>query len=370
MAMASWCGSALGKLSAAYRRRALAGDERAGAWARGQARRRWYAFVRERWLLLTTMAVVAAIPITLVALVVGSPFVRGLVVGAGGTATVAALCSLVVQATGTSLLMSGATAEQWTAQELRPLGRDAYRLINGVLLGFGDTDHVLVGPAGVLVVETKWTSHSWTLDEPNAQRDRAVEQVDARARRLNSWARYRALKLPPPRPVLFLWSPYGTTPSDGPLAERLRADPGHTIVWGRDAAKEWRSRVRSAPTVLTTEMIDAVVDALVAQSDAQESAINEEERNPPSITRLYWTAFGTAMSFIIAVIIGSGAISTLRTPFWVGVLLAQAALGLVASRFSAIRAASLAWLAGTTTIAVLAAAFAVLPTLCALLRCT
>lgn len=354
---------AVQRIRATRYRRALASDERAGTWARGQARRRWYAFVRQRWLLLTSMTLTAAIPITGLAVLISDAFLRGLVVGSGAAAVIAVLCNLVVQATGTAVLSAGATGEQWTAQELRPLLKHGYRLVNRVLVGTGDTDHVLVGPAGVLVVETKWTSHSWTLDERNSYRDHAVEQVDDRAQRLRSWATFRRMAVPPPRPVLFLWSPSGTVPSDGDSSKTLQVGARHTIVWGREAAAAWRNRVLAAPAVLSAAQVEDVTQALVEQTNRQEAAIVGEAKSPPSFVRLYWSLVLAVLAFLGSAVLGLEAVSELSTPLWVGVLLAQAIVGVVAARVGALRVAAIAWFVATSLVAALAAVSAVVSAL-------
>ncbi len=43
--------------------------------------------------------------------------------------------------------------------------RKGWRLINGIYLaGHGDIDHVLVGPGGVFVIESKWTSNNCRIE--------------------------------------------------------------------------------------------------------------------------------------------------------------------------------------------------------------
>lgn len=61
----------------------------------------------------------------------------------------------LVLLSGTAPLMMGELAEQWTAQELRPLTKHGWRLVNHFGLGYGGQDHVLVGPGGVVLLETK-----------------------------------------------------------------------------------------------------------------------------------------------------------------------------------------------------------------------
>lgn len=97
------------------------------------------------------------------ALVLGGDFVRGLALGTSLAEVAGALVVLVVIQTGTGPTMAGELAEQWTAQELRPLLKHGYRLANHVDVDVrGDADHVLVGPGGLYVLETTWSATEWT----------------------------------------------------------------------------------------------------------------------------------------------------------------------------------------------------------------
>jgi hypothetical protein len=116
------------------RERQLAGDDRAGSWARGEARRRQWQFIRRQWRLLAGMIAVAATVTALVLTFIEGDFQRGLIVGAPSVATFGALAFMVMLVTGTAPTSMGATAEQWTASELRPLRKGGWRMINHVAL--------------------------------------------------------------------------------------------------------------------------------------------------------------------------------------------------------------------------------------------
>jgi len=87
---------------------------------------------------------------------------------------------------GIASMIMGIVAEDWTARELRSQGLRHWRLVNGVRLRpFADIDHVLVGPPGVFVVETKWSSDTWPAginrDSFMVSRlESAIDQVQAR----------------------------------------------------------------------------------------------------------------------------------------------------------------------------------------------
>ena len=44
-------------------------------------------------------------------------------------------------------------------------------------LGLGDQDHVVVGPGGVVLVETKWGGTPWDVDAGDVFFRRALEQA-------------------------------------------------------------------------------------------------------------------------------------------------------------------------------------------------
>ena len=72
----------------------------------------------------------------------------------------------------------GGMAEEFTAQELRRLHRRRWHLANGVLLKKADIDHVAIGPGGVLVVESKYSSSGWEDGRfTNDRLSRAVRQA-------------------------------------------------------------------------------------------------------------------------------------------------------------------------------------------------
>ena len=144
-------------------RRALASDERAGTFARRKARTDQRQYVRRNWPWLLLMYVtLAGIP-CIAAAFAPNDFMRGLGCGLGLAGAAGALVAMIIIQTGTGPTMAGELAEQWTAQELRPLTKHGYELVNHVFVdGPGDADNVLVGPGGLFVLETKWSASEWS----------------------------------------------------------------------------------------------------------------------------------------------------------------------------------------------------------------
>ena len=128
----------------------------AGRYARTRIRERRRAFLRRHWWRLAVAAV------AMLALVTGVAW-WALDVDAG---TAVAVAGLVVgtaftvgrdQLDGTYSLVGGRDAERWTSRALRrALGRD-WRIVDWISFEHHDVDHVVVGPGGVHVVESKFT---------------------------------------------------------------------------------------------------------------------------------------------------------------------------------------------------------------------
>lgn len=154
------------KVRGALRERELAGDARAGEYARELARRRQWAFVARQWRLLTRMVLSIAAVATVVVLLMPGPFLRGFVVGAALLGAIAAVSVTTMQMTGTAPTSMGAAAEQWTASELRPLRRAGWMVINRYRFEKADVDHIVIGPHAVFAVETKWSAAAGACSNP------------------------------------------------------------------------------------------------------------------------------------------------------------------------------------------------------------
>jgi len=85
------------------------------------------------------------------------------------------LVNRVLLRSGAASLAMGEAGETRTAEELRRLHRRGWRVINRVVLGWGDIDHVALGP-GRVVIETKWAADSWSGDDSASRIDAAVRQ--------------------------------------------------------------------------------------------------------------------------------------------------------------------------------------------------
>ena len=161
--------------------------------------------------------------------------------------------------------MMGDDAERWTASELRTLQRRGWRLVNHVMWQRHDVDHVLVGPGGVFVVETKWSSRSWGLTGEDDRLEAAVERARSNARRVQLWLRGEGVTAV--HPVVMIW---GAGTSDVPPERAVQATGDAVVVMGPRAAL-WRSSLPDG--VLTAAQVDAVwrvLERYVARRDSRE----------------------------------------------------------------------------------------------------
>lgn len=77
-------------------------------------------------------------------------------------------------------------AEQWTEHEIRRLRRSGWRVVSNIPFEKCDVDHVAIGPAGVVVLETKWTDGSLFTKRGSLSGFgvKALDQVEANATKI------------------------------------------------------------------------------------------------------------------------------------------------------------------------------------------
>ncbi|MGZ6804466.1 MAG: nuclease-related domain-containing protein [Nocardioidaceae bacterium] len=293
--------------------RRFAADARAGTYARRKARVAQRRYVRENWRLLLASLAAGVVIVLLPMPFVGGPFLHGLMLGlvlAGGAGAVA---MLVVVQTGTGPTMAGELAEQWTAQALHPLQAHGYRLVNHMgINGRGDADHVLVGPGGLFVLETKWSASG--LDEKRLTTGRA--QAEQAARR--TWLQVKPHGVQRATPVLVLWGEAG---AELRMSTGVRRQGDTFVIAGPHLQRWLLARQRGE---LSDLQVDSVFDQLcriAADADLHEAPV------PDSLESLWWKG-------LLAVALAVGA--------FYGLLLVDD-LGLAAFGSSALVLLALGW---------------------------
>lgn len=148
-------------MKAWYTERRVSGDQRAGSWPRDESARRQWEYMRTDW-------PVALVPLGLAVIVAPAvlllpPWSRSFAWGVLLTSGMWGVVMTVVLMSGAAPQYMGRFAEQHVAGQLREARRRGWHLANhvSVTAGAADVDHLVVGPAGVLVVETKYKSDGW-----------------------------------------------------------------------------------------------------------------------------------------------------------------------------------------------------------------
>lgn len=317
--------------------RELAGDDRAGTWARAKARTRQRDHLRRNWRHYATGVLVMAVAPLIIAAALSNGFLIGLVLGASLVAIPGAVWVLVLQVTGTSPAMMGDQAEQWSAGELRRLHRHGWRLVNHVSFAHHDIDHVLLGPGGAYVVETKWTAATWGSDDGDDRLAAADHQTRANARTIQLWGPFKAAAITV-TPVLVVWG----GPPDDTLPPSVSGVP---VVAGRDL-RAWTATLGTG--ALTDHQLEAgwdALDAYLTKRDPREAA---EHPLPRSIPRLIAAGGLTTAAAILGFLLVAQTLSMSQSAPLAGAVGVLAALPTVLLlRLRVTAAPAWGWITGT-----------------------
>lgn len=277
--------------------RALAGDERAGWSARTSVRRRHRALLRQRWRFLALFGVAMLASVVVASLFATGPLLRGFILGSGITVVFGMVGAFVVLLSGTAPLMMGEMAEQWTAQEVRPLSKRGWRLVNHFSLGYGDQDHVLVGPGGVVLLETKWSGTPWELDERDYFFRRALKQTSDNAAQLQRWAGVQRYGRPTVEPVLVLWGHASDKIADSPVR---RHSSGVLVVPGKQL-RDWVLRREHGQ--LSDQQVEAIWSEIRRQVDKRDPVDWEKRPMPRSLQELVLSGLGCLVSALVGFVL-------------------------------------------------------------------
>lgn len=284
--------------SSRKRERELASEERAGAWSRRRAKEMQYRYVRRHWRKLGLLIPSAVVP-SPAALLLPEPW-SFFVLGAWAATFVAMGVHIVVVMSGSAYLIAADLGEQWTRRELDPLRRSEWRIIHRVLFRQAeDIDHIALGPAGLFVIETKWSSNDWTSTRQRARLLESVEQARENARITRLFLRAHLGDVTT-TPVVVLW------PSDGRMQER--EIKGVTVLPG-DQLTGW---LKSRPAGVLED--EGVVRGWTAVSEhlSRRDAADLERSGPPP--RGVWEYLWDLVQLPLGALTGVVASAWLATP--------------------------------------------------------
>ena len=161
---------------------------------------------------------------------------------------------------GTYHLVKGLDAERWTSKDLRKLLGQDWHVVDWVSFKFHDVDHVVVGPGGVIAVETKATDSK--LDLSGRGQTRALEWMDQAfdgSRSVRLLLQSFGYRLPV-SPLVVVWgSEISGTPLMGDVPVlRPRELEAQVAGW------------RNAPGQLTREQVDDIHAKLIEYRSMRE----------------------------------------------------------------------------------------------------
>ncbi len=238
-------------------------QRRAGQFAEERFRERRRAWLRRVWWVLPVVAVLVVGLVAGVGVLVrpsDPSFFWGLGVGA---ALALVMCFADSPPPHIERWRQGAQGERDTARVLRPLTTAGWTLFNDIDRGRGNIDHVLVGPAGVFLLETKnlnglcsvqrgALSVRWREDPDDGYENRSIApRARAVAAELAEALRTAGLRRHWVQPVVVLWAEFSQ-----------RSVESESVAWVR--GKDLADVLGHRPIRLTTEEIAEVVRALEA----------------------------------------------------------------------------------------------------------
>lgn len=313
-------------------------DQRAGSYARRTARERHRRFVRTNWRWLTGPNLFG-IAIFLPGALLLPDAAGAFFLGVGVTLILCLTAGAVVLLSGTAGVLMGEVAEQWTAQELRKLQLHQWHLANHVFLrGTGDIDHVLIGPGGVVVVETKWSGDPWFKGAYNRNRlDTAARTVTQSARDLHAHLGKPSI---PVVPVVVLW---GSGLGELPESEQVQK-MGHATVVTAAGMDAWLRTVQQGQ--VPPSDVERHWSALVSHIERRESAMPEAPI-PSSVSEIAQRASLALGGFVLGLFFGAFLWQPIQhLPGWIAALGCGAAIGAVARRAQSLRLPATAFILG------------------------
>ncbi len=259
---------------------ALASAKRSGLFARRKARTAQREYLRRAWRVLLGLYVGLVALAAWPAIFLPNAFLQGLTVGLAVAGAAGAIASLVIIQTGTGPTMAGELAEQWTVEELKDLLEHGHRLVNHVVIdGRGDADHVLVGPAGLFVLETKWSATPYRSNDPRLSS--TVARLERRAE--NTRLQFKRLGVETVTPVLVLWGPAARHLAEGTGAARS----GRTLILtGRHLRRWMLGRPAGQLDPSTVQRVHDELAVLARRTD------DREEPVPLSVEQLVQRGIG------------------------------------------------------------------------------
>ena len=134
------------------------------------------------------------------------PYIRQILAGAWTATIVSVVWVSVFVGSGSAYRSYGGDAERWTAEELWKCRSLGWKTVSHVVRKGWDIDHVAIGPGGILVVQTKWTSDAGPIGPDLWSFDKAISDLREAARSIGLQL-YGKRWEDVVRPVIVYWGP-------------------------------------------------------------------------------------------------------------------------------------------------------------------
>ncbi|MDP1721113.1 MAG: nuclease-related domain-containing protein [Candidatus Nanopelagicaceae bacterium] len=332
------------QIRSARRRRYLGSVERVGRYARKIIWNQISVFTRRQWKSVLTMVLVPiliSLPVPLIfrSISFSSQIVASLIMGLWADSIFILLYS------GAATTIMGLDGESRTADILRGFRKRGWTLINGIKIkSHSDVDHILVGPGGVLVIETKWSHHAWPANDAgqssmSSQLSTAVGQALTN-RNLVKWRFGKSLEGVEIRAVCVLWSA-----EDSSNLPQVFEIGSVTVVRG-PALFGWLNQLELTP--LEKPRIDSIAVEIERQALSRDELERENEDLPhPTFNQMIKSAiFEPLFGFAAAFLIFSGLLYFKNVLLVIGGLAVMIIVGILGNiRIPGLRRALAGWLA-------------------------
>lgn len=349
--------NAFNRLNANLRTRQLGSDERVGRHSRDIIWKQIESYVRLNWKVLLALLVapiVGSIPGLL--LMKGSE--RSIAIGAIGISGFWLVLIVIILWSGVASTVMGLEGERLTADILRPFRSKGWFLVNGMKIkGKADIDHVLVGPVGILVVETKWSHERWPMGDKSKKFmfDRlaaAVAQVNLNRSDIR-WRFGKIINDATVMAVCVLWSAEGFAGDTEWFEHR-----GVIVVRGQSLTKWLNTLTAETLDPSSIERIKKVIEKQVLSRD--EVDLNYSDPPRPTIHKLFLRSFlAPFLGFLLPLYLLAAVSRANQLWLDASVLLIFPILGIMARRISFLRQAALVWIATSLGLCLIMLGFAV-----------
>jgi hypothetical protein len=267
--------------------RKLRSGDRVGRHARNLVWKRVIVFLKRFWAPLMLFMILPAVLMAVIPFHI-SPVERGILVGVMGTSGFWLDVILVILWSGIASTVMGIEGENLTAQVLDDFASKEWSLINGLRFkDKGDIDHILIGPAGLLIFESKWSNERWPMElRPKGYLGRQVKYAikQVKMNRDDLLCEFReVIGDVPIRLVCVLWSAEDSSTDDRYFYRDIVYG-----IRGPELANWLKELPKNAISESTIKSIAKPIEAFAHERDKEDVLSDGAFR--PTLDRLFWTS--------------------------------------------------------------------------------